>query len=842
MVFIEGEKGFFKNPFSKGISDPKTGLKLAKGLFGPTLLLLNITRFSVNGQLQRRAELLHSQFVFSNATLLKKFTTIFPFPFQSLYPELNSLSLRVSTIHKKSKNKLKITLKHLHITKCSWTFQNIDVLISDCTFIQKTNNEKSEIKFMHVNNGMIQDSLFEGAGRTSAVQLIITGSRLTLENSRFSDNWVSSGLSLIEIRDESRVNINRVDFLDNFVGNGTIKVQSRSHVLVNDSVFLSNKALENGGCFLIEDYSSAAIIGSNFTNNQAHQHGGVLFQHRNSATLIGEHNVFMYNIADREGGVVTSYGYAELTVTKSVFIQNEAIVGGCFVVDRNNSVQIYDSVFQDNYAVASSGAIQCFDDCTLRVINSTFRNNSANDGGAVASRIRSNLYFSECTFYNNTSHISDTGAIVIANKCTLTILHSQFVRNTASRYAGAILAFIDSVVDIKHSNFTQNRGKYAAGCIYAEANVTINIEDSLFYLNEGSRNAGVMLGGETAYTNIYRSHFINNTANTRFGGAITGFGKIFAADSLFQGNSAGYKGGAIGGINTNEVYLLHTVFYQNYAFQDGGSVYCFSCNVKLYGSNFTENRAKSDGGSIYMMQDCALNISHSYFDSNVAEYGDGGAINIQEDSSVYIADTIFIRNRAANAAGGVNILESVNTCHQLSNVQFIENRAGFMAGALQVGWGIRMLFRGCEFKRNQAKAYGGAVKLQEGGEAVFEKCIFLKNEAQVQGGGIYAKLSNLKLSRSEFTENKAHIGQAIYIFASSNEPPPENRVLDSTFSCAHSKTNMSTKDPGFTIDIVERNLIVSYPQPIVDIMETPFASSEFYKFEFVKTSWTNAQC
>ncbi len=29
VVFIEGEKGFFKNAFSKGISDPKTGLKRA---------------------------------------------------------------------------------------------------------------------------------------------------------------------------------------------------------------------------------------------------------------------------------------------------------------------------------------------------------------------------------------------------------------------------------------------------------------------------------------------------------------------------------------------------------------------------------------------------------------------------------------------------------------------------------------------------------------------------------------------------------------------------------------------------------------------------------------------
>ncbi len=39
VVFRVGEKGFSKNPFLKGISDPKTGLKRAKGLSGPTLRL-----------------------------------------------------------------------------------------------------------------------------------------------------------------------------------------------------------------------------------------------------------------------------------------------------------------------------------------------------------------------------------------------------------------------------------------------------------------------------------------------------------------------------------------------------------------------------------------------------------------------------------------------------------------------------------------------------------------------------------------------------------------------------------------------------------------------------------
>ncbi len=44
VAFLEGEKGFFKNPFSKGISETKTGLKRAEGLSGP---ILNI-QFSVD--------------------------------------------------------------------------------------------------------------------------------------------------------------------------------------------------------------------------------------------------------------------------------------------------------------------------------------------------------------------------------------------------------------------------------------------------------------------------------------------------------------------------------------------------------------------------------------------------------------------------------------------------------------------------------------------------------------------------------------------------------------------------------------------------------------------------
>ncbi len=43
VAFLEGEKGFSKNPFSKGISHPKIGLKRAKGLSGPTLLLNNMS-------------------------------------------------------------------------------------------------------------------------------------------------------------------------------------------------------------------------------------------------------------------------------------------------------------------------------------------------------------------------------------------------------------------------------------------------------------------------------------------------------------------------------------------------------------------------------------------------------------------------------------------------------------------------------------------------------------------------------------------------------------------------------------------------------------------------------
>ncbi len=41
VLMLEGEKGYSKNSFSKGISNPKTGLKRAKGLSGPTLTMFD---------------------------------------------------------------------------------------------------------------------------------------------------------------------------------------------------------------------------------------------------------------------------------------------------------------------------------------------------------------------------------------------------------------------------------------------------------------------------------------------------------------------------------------------------------------------------------------------------------------------------------------------------------------------------------------------------------------------------------------------------------------------------------------------------------------------------------
>lgn len=81
---------------------------------------------------------------------------------------------------------------------------------------------------------------------------------------------------------------------------------SIGNISVLGGTFTENESAENGGVFIGEDSSVIAMKGGRFENNTA-QDGAVAVVRRGSALHV-EDGVFTGNVAERQGGVFSSYG------------------------------------------------------------------------------------------------------------------------------------------------------------------------------------------------------------------------------------------------------------------------------------------------------------------------------------------------------------------------------------------------------------------------------------------------------------------------------------------------------------------------------------------------------
>lgn len=183
------------------------------------------------------------------------------------------------------------------------------------------------------------------------------------------------------------------------------------------------------------------------------------------------------------------------------------------------------------------------------------------------------------------------------------------------------------------------------------------------------------------FITVENSIFINNTADTKNGGAIAiagtqhwqpgGFvdddGYIKIKNCQFYSNSAGHDGGALCLLRSHGE-ITDSIFKYNYAVRDGGAlrVGIFStANVK--NCLFENNRAKEWGGALYnwpgelTVNNCTLNnnsagerggaiitsgpltVTDSQITNNNADTGDGGAIYVTEETP-QIPSTVIINN------------------------------------------------------------------------------------------------------------------------------------------------------------------------------------------------------
>jgi len=481
-----------------------------------------------------------------------------------------------------------------------------------------------------------------------------------------------------------------------------------------------------------------------FKNTAASGNGGAVSAQGEVTVTSGSH--IYANTASQDGGAISSQSAVE--ISNSAVSGNTATAGDGGAIFADGQVTISASNLYDNEALEGSGGAVFSEDKVIISSTTSFMENSAAVGGAIAATTSVN--------------ISDT----------------EFIDNSASEFGGAI-----------H--------------IHSESQDKSTIKDSTFEDNYGGLTGGAIFGNEAKLV-ISNTDFIDNSADV-FGGAIAHGGDLEVIDSTFTGNTASADNAGIQAVREecevedglDQAFCI--VFFEEfdpfvdiemdslYGFASGGAIRVFSLaevlspmseseedqnllnqlpqqTVSILNSDFSKNSAQGDGGAIYFLgllqilgsrfeenwSLLALFLSDSEADSLSEVRGSGGAIYGEK---IEITDSTFDANFASVNGGAIFAESSLETL----DTEFENNSAcgdNFCDGYGGEGGGGAIAAAGSVsvadslFKNNSTVANGGAINLLDGDITVNDST-FDGNEASGNGGAIYS-LGDLSVSGSTF--------------------------------------------------------------------------------------------
>lgn len=276
--------------------------------------------------------------------------------------------------------------------------------------------------FSAVNSSVsIRDSAFTGNSAEKGAAILADDQAIvSIHNSSFTGNITDWTGNAIYIDYEAKLNINDSVLTDN-LGN---VISNRGEINLRDSTFSgnSNGAISNSG--------QASIGDSTFSDNSSDNHAGAIY---NGGDMSVSNSNFLSNRARRNGGAIYSDG--QTNISDCNFTNNAATQGGA-IYDRDGA-SISGSSFAGNSAIEDGGAI--YTEYSYRydliIDGSLFTGNAAGDeGGAIRGKEKSDVSISQSIFRDNSAE--DGGAIYTWGE--LKVSRSTFTNNSAIEEGGAI--------------------------------------------------------------------------------------------------------------------------------------------------------------------------------------------------------------------------------------------------------------------------------------------------------------------------------------------------------------------------------------------------------------------
>ncbi|MCC7173499.1 MAG: DUF1349 domain-containing protein [Planctomycetes bacterium] len=292
--------------------------------------------------------------------------------------------------------------------------------------------------------------------------------------------------------------------------------------------------------------------------------------------------------------------------------------------------------------------------------NSTFRHNTARNGGGVNLNVNCNALISNCVFDDNDALERGGGLWIWDSAPVLT--SCVFTGNTAITGGGAIRARQNVRLTIDSCTVTGNEGTSAGGGLFASAMCSLWVSNSIFDGNHAQQGGGWY--SDTAFVAIDESSFESNTAqwggaaniNRSMTGSTVSSSRFVTNQSVAVGASG--AGGAFS-IFSQPILIEHCLFDGNTA-RLGGAIEVTNTHGYFDQCSFVNNSSDVSGAVGYSWQG-HHHYNNGIFASNAglaAFYLDGGT----STSSVLHSDWDAMPLNFANIAApvGFQVLNAVN--------------------------------------------------------------------------------------------------------------------------------------------------------------------------------------
>lgn len=181
--------------------------------------------------------------------------------------------------------------------------------------------------------------------------------------------------------------------------------------------------------------------------------GGAVLAHGGGATI--RRCVFEANEA-RNGGAIFFY-IAFLALEECRFTANSSETYGSAISGSSGSLQIRDTVFEDNVALEGDGAVRLADHTTATIERCQFLRNEARAGGGLnLGQASTSCQVRDCDFMSNNARLLHGGALRVNDGAPL-IERCLFYDNHAGTDGGALVTLESVGTVIRHCTFHGNR-------------------------------------------------------------------------------------------------------------------------------------------------------------------------------------------------------------------------------------------------------------------------------------------------------------------------------------------------------------------------------------------------